>query len=78
MTTLIIDRKTLPESISSRFYSQRIVFQQWHDGGEATFSPVMDESESVADALTVDELFDRLPIDTAGYVFNRSEANNYE
>jgi len=78
MTTLIIDRKTLPEPISSRFHSRRVVFQQRYDGGEATFSPVIDEEESAPDAPTIDELFDRLPIDTTGYVFNRSEANDYE
>jgi len=78
VTTLIIDRKTLPEPISSRFHSRRVMFQQRYDGGEATFSPVTDECESVSDAPTIDELFDRLPIDTTGYVFNRSEANNYE
>jgi hypothetical protein len=78
VTTLIIDRKTLPEPISSRFHSRRVMFQQRYDGGEATFSPVTDESESAPDAPTIDELFDRLPIDTTGYVFSRSEANNYE
>ena len=78
MTTLIIDCKTLPEPISSRFHSRRVMFQQRYDGGEATFSPVTDESESVSDVPTIDELFDRLPIDTTGYVFDRNEANNYE
>jgi len=78
VTTLIIDCKTLPEPISSRFHSRRVMFQQRYDGGEATFSPVTDESESVSDVPTIDELFDRLPIDTTGYVFDRNEANNYE
>jgi len=78
MTTLIIERKTLPETISSRFSSRHIVFQQRYDGGEATFSPVMDDCEPISELPSIDELFDRLPIDTTGYTFNREEANNYE
>jgi hypothetical protein len=54
------------------------VFQQRYDGGEAIFSPVMDEIESISGTPSIDELFDRLPIDTTGYTFNRGEANNYE
>jgi hypothetical protein len=45
MTTLVIDRETLPESISSLFYAPRIVIQQKQDGGEATFTPAIDPAD---------------------------------
>jgi len=72
VTTLIIDRKTLPEPISSRFHSRRIVFQQRYDGGEATLSPVMDESEHAPGASAGGKKgFSAMKLKTKGFKFDR-------
>jgi len=45
MTTLVIDRQTLPKSVASLFRSPRILIQQPYDGGAATFTPEIDPDD---------------------------------
>jgi len=45
MTTLVIDRQTLPESLSSLIGVPRVVVQQRQDGGEVLLSPVIDPAD---------------------------------
>jgi len=35
-------------------------------------------AKRLPDPISISEIFDRLPIDTTGYIFSRDEANNYE
>jgi hypothetical protein len=45
MTTLVIDRATLPEPVSSLFGTPRIVITQRQGGGEVIFTPVIDPND---------------------------------
>jgi len=45
MATIVIDRESLPESVSSLFRTSRIVVQQQKCGGAAVFSPVINPDE---------------------------------
>jgi len=45
MTTIVIDRESLPESVSSFFRTPRIVVQQRQSGGEVVFSPVVNPDD---------------------------------
>ncbi len=45
MTTMVIDRRTLPESLSSLIGAPRVVVQQRQDGGEVLLSPVIDPAD---------------------------------
>jgi hypothetical protein len=45
MTTIVIDRESLPDSISSLFRTSRIVVQQRQCGGAAVFSPVVNPGD---------------------------------
>jgi len=45
MTTIVIDRESLPESVSSLFHTPRIVVLQRQSGGAALFSPVVNPDD---------------------------------
>jgi len=45
MTTMVLERKTLPESLSSYFVTPRIAVSQTKNGGEVTLSPVIDPND---------------------------------
>jgi len=45
VTTLVIDRCILPESLATLFRTPRVKVQQQLDGGDATFSPVIDPND---------------------------------
>jgi len=45
VTTLVIDRETLPETVSSLFRSPRITIQQRQSGGEVVMSPVINPDD---------------------------------
>jgi hypothetical protein len=45
MTTIVIDRESLPEPISSLFHTPRIAVLQRQSGGEALFSPVVNPDD---------------------------------
>jgi len=77
METLVIDNRTPMDVLLSFAGAKRLrVFKENGIGG--LFTPVTDEREPAHSAPSIGELFDRLPIDTTNYVFNRDEANNYE
>jgi len=77
METLVIDSRTPMDALLSFVGAKRLkIFKDRGVGG--LFTPVTDECEPVPDTLSIDEICDRLLIDTTGYVFNRDEANNYE
>jgi hypothetical protein len=77
MTTLVIDREALPKSLSSIFSAPKLRFDVDAWGGSV--APVIDPDAMAAPTrAAIDELCDRLAIDTAGYVFDRNEANNYD
>jgi len=45
VATIVIDRESLPEPVSSLFRTSRIVVQQQQCGGAAVFSPVVNPDE---------------------------------
>jgi len=56
VTTLVIDRRTLPESISSLFQTPRVKVQQREGGGKATITPVIDADDYADDDDYVDSI----------------------
>jgi len=45
VTTLVIDRGILPESLATLFRTPRVKVQQREDGGKATITPVIDPAD---------------------------------
>jgi hypothetical protein len=74
MTTLVIDRRTLPDPLLSFIGAERIRVEG--EAGKIVLTPAA-EADAAVQKLTIDEIFDAHLFPMKDFKFDRNEANNY-
>jgi hypothetical protein len=75
MTTLVIDRETLPETLFSLMGANRIKVEG--DADRIVLTPAT-ETDAPIRKPTIDEIFDAHLFSMKDFRFDRDEANNYD
>jgi hypothetical protein len=74
MTTLVIDRRTLPDPLLSFIGAERIMVEG--EAGKIVLTPAAD-ADTPFRKPTIDEIFDAHLFPMKDFKFDRNEANNY-
>lgn len=75
MTTLVIDRETLPDALFSLMGANRIRVEG--DADRIVLTPAT-ETDAPIRKPTIDEIFDAHLFPMKDFKFDRDEANNYD